>query len=59
MSWTAYYEAQGERAPRDLLVATLDAFGPGAHDAIDVGCGAGIDTLAILQRGWRVFAFDA
>ena len=57
--WTDYYESQGDRAPRDLLVTTLDAFGPGARDAIDLGCGTGIETVAILRRGWRVFAVDA
>ena len=57
--WTDYYESQGDRAPRDLLVSTLDAFGPGARDAIDLGCGTGIETVAILGRGWRVFAVDA
>jgi SAM-dependent methyltransferase len=58
-TWTAYYESQGDRAPRDLLLSTLDAFGPGARDAIDLGCGTGIETVAILRRGWRVFAIDA
>ena len=57
--WTDYYESQGDRAPRDLLTSTLDAFGPGARDAIDLGCGTGIETVAILRRGWRVFAVDA
>ena len=58
-TWTAYYESQGDRAPRDLLLSTLDAFGPGARDAMDLGCGTGIETVAILRRGWRVFAIDA
>ena len=57
--WIDYYESQGDRAPRDLLVSTLDAFGPGARDEIDLGCGTGIETVAILRRGWRVFAVDA
>jgi tellurite methyltransferase len=26
---------------------------------VDLGCGSGIDTLGILERGWRVFATDA
>jgi tellurite methyltransferase len=57
--WSVYYEANDGRAPRDLLLEVLDAFGPGQHRAADLGCGAGIDTLAMLERGWSVFATDA
>lgn len=27
--------------------------------AVDLGCGTGRDTLALLERGWRVHAIDA
>jgi SAM-dependent methyltransferase len=41
-----------------LLLEVLGSFErPG--EAVDLGCGAGIDTLAMLERGWRVFATDA
>jgi SAM-dependent methyltransferase len=57
-SWTDYYDEQGEREPRELLLAALASFeDPG--DATDLGCGQGIDTVAMLDRGWRVFAVDA
>jgi methylase of polypeptide subunit release factors len=26
--------------------------------AVDLGCGSGIDTMALLHRGWRVLAID-
>ena len=58
-SWSVYYEANDARAPRDMLLHVLDAFGPGEHHAADLGCGAGIDTLAMLERGWSVYATDA
>lgn len=57
-TWTDYYDEQGEREPRELLLGALAAFDvPG--EAIDLGCGQGLDTVAILDRGWRVFAIDA
>ncbi len=58
-SWTVYYDAQGDRPPRPLLLETMEAFGPEAREAIDIGAGAGIETAAILARGWRVFAIDS
>ena len=57
-TWSDYYEENEGREPRELLLEVLGTFSePGR--AVDLGCGAGIDTLAMLRRGWRVFATDA
>ena len=57
-TWSDYYEANEGRAPREQLLEVLGLFvEPG--NAVDLGCGAGIDTLAMLDRGWRVLAIDA
>jgi SAM-dependent methyltransferase len=59
-TWTEYYDTQeDDREPRELLVQVLDAFGPGAHEAVELGCGQGFDTLEMLRRGWSVLAIDA
>jgi tellurite methyltransferase len=56
--WTEYYDAHHDREPRAMLLDVLAQFGrPG--DAIDIGFGNGIETVAMLQRGWRVLAIDA
>jgi SAM-dependent methyltransferase len=46
------------------LVFALDRFDAeltptDSHQAIDLGCGDGRDTVEILRRGWRVLAIDA
>jgi SAM-dependent methyltransferase len=57
--WTAYYDANTAREPRPMLLAVLDAFEPMRGEAVDLGCGQGVDTLALLERGWTVLAIDA
>ena len=60
-AWRDYYETTGARPPRETLVAALDGFARERRDpgfAIDLGCGNGRDTIAMLARGWRVLAID-
>lgn len=56
--WRRYFDAAGLE-PRPTLLAALAAWGdrpPGR--ALDLGCGTGRDTLALLARGWNVHAID-
>ena len=58
--WTEYYERTAGRPPRRTLLAALERFGPSAgRRAVDLGCGDGRDTVALLQQGWQVLAIDA
>jgi SAM-dependent methyltransferase len=57
-TWTQYYEANDDRPPRPMLLDALASF-PAPGDAVDLGCGSGIDTVAMLDEGWRVFSTDA
>jgi tellurite methyltransferase len=56
--WAGYYDEFGARPPRDALFDVLATF-PSPGDAIDLGCGTGADTAAMLAAGWSVFATDA
>lgn len=59
--WTRYYAAAGNE-PRETLVHALtlhEAEGRPPGLAVDLGSGAGRDTLELLRRGWRVLAVDA
>lgn len=58
--WVAYNDGQSGRKTRPLCEDLIALAGPGAgRNAIDLGCGAGVETRALLQAGWRVFAVDA
>ena len=62
-SWAAYYRWTARRPPRELLLQTLNHLdwerrrGRG-RTAIDLGFGAGTDSLELLRRGWKVVAID-
>jgi trans-aconitate methyltransferase len=57
--WAAYNARQSGRPVRDLCRRAMALTGPGAgRTAIDLGCGAGVETRALLDAGWRVLAID-
>lgn len=61
--WSAYYRWTSRRPPRELLSRTLDhiEWEPRRRrtwTAIELGFGAGTDTLELLRRGWQVVAID-
>jgi tellurite methyltransferase len=62
-SWAAYYRFTAKRPPRELLIQTLNHVAwegrrGRSRTAIDLGFGAGTDTLELLRRGWKVLAID-
>jgi tellurite methyltransferase len=60
MSWTEYYKKMGLE-PRPTLLKALEWLKqnpPKEKTAIDLGCGVGQDTLALLDQGWKVIAVD-
>jgi SAM-dependent methyltransferase len=61
--WSAFYEATQGHQPFQTLVKAMALFAaekPQTRDyfAIDLGCGAGRDTFALLAQGWQVLAID-
>ncbi|WP_344661212.1 class I SAM-dependent methyltransferase [Catenulispora subtropica] len=57
--WMDYNAAQTAREVRPLLLDALTAAGPGAgRQAVDLGCGLGRESDALLRAGWRVHAVD-
>ncbi len=60
--WPKYFEAVSGKPPRDTVLFALQRFaeeGVKERWAIDIACGEGRDTRAILQSGpWTVLAVD-
>lgn len=59
--WTMYYDSLAGRPPRPLLARALldiEQPDPGAV-AVELGCGDGVETKALLDAGWRVVAMDS
>jgi tellurite methyltransferase len=61
--WRNYYRWTAKRPPRELLLQTLNHIDwergrSRRRTAIDLGFGAGTDTLELLRRGWKVLAID-
>lgn len=57
--WAHYYEYVAGRTVRDLLVTALERWCGPPGVALDLGCGDGTETLALLEAGWTVHAMDA
>lgn len=58
--WRAYNAGQRGRAVRPLLVDALTHVGCRRNGvALDLGWGAGVETMWLLERGWTVHALDA
>ena len=60
-----FYKKTDANPPHELVTKVLDLFPSGQGSAatplhaIDLGCGAGSDTIEILKHGWNVLAIDA
>lgn len=63
--WAGYYRQTADRPPRRTTLTALAALsdragrpGPVSAPAVDLGCGAGRDTAAMLDAGCTVLALD-
>ena len=55
--WVRYNAGQGNRPVRPLCRSAMDRAGPPGQ-AVDLGCGSGVETRALLNAGWQVHAVD-
>lgn len=57
--WSGYHDATKDNPPSRTAVLALEQMGEKCGKVMDLGCGAGVDTLYFLQKGWKVLAVDA
>ena len=60
--WDAFYRTtrlEPAHITTSIALRSFDREGGSGRRALDLGCGAGRDTWAMLERGWRVTAIDA
>lgn len=57
--WSQFYEQQGGRSVRPTFASALAAWPGEPGDAIDLGCGDGVEARHLATRGWRVLAIDS
>ena len=61
-TWAKYYDRTAGRPPRPVLIKALEMFeaeGREVRQAVDAGCGSGIETLFMLRAGIPVHAYDS
>ena len=58
-AWLAYYDVTKGNPPSKTAVLAAEFFEEKSGKVLDLGCGAGVDALFFLSKGWDVLAVDA
>ncbi len=59
MSSKEYYDNTENKEPTKLLKYFVNKISNNPGNAIELGCGAGVDTVFLIKNGWNVLAIDA
>jgi SAM-dependent methyltransferase len=57
--WSQFYEKQGGRGVRPTFESAVAAWDAPAGTAVDLGCGDGVESRELAERGWQVLAIDS
>ena len=56
--WNEYHKVTNNIPPRKNIVNFINNYKELSGKAIDIGCGAGNDTIYLIQNNWNVLAID-
>lgn len=56
--WNEYHKVTYNIPPRKNIVNFINSHKKLSGMAIDIGCGAGNDTIYLIKNGWNVLAID-
>ena len=57
-NWSEFQKNMTTKPINPILTRVLELFGDYKGTAIDLGCGSGIDTIHLVNLGWRVCSID-
>lgn len=57
-NWAEFQNKRTTNPPRPLLLKALELFNGFTGYTVELGCGSGIDTIHLLNSGWKVYAVD-
>ena len=57
-NWIDFQKQMTKIPPRPLLLKTLELFNGFKGYAVELGCGSGVDTIHLINSGWKVYTVD-
>jgi SAM-dependent methyltransferase len=57
--WPEFIERTLDIEPRRMAIKALEFFGDYTGYAVELGCGSGVDTIRLIESGWKVYAVDS
>ena len=57
--WSEFQKKMTTMPPRPILLKVLELFDGFQGYAVELGCGSGVDTVHLINSGWKVCTIDA
>lgn len=58
-NWNNYHKITNNKPPCKNIIKFIEKYNNSIGNAIDLGCGAGGDTIYLIEHNWNVLAIDS